>query len=488
MRARRARLLAAGCFLAACAAEPPPGATGATLSHATSGEAASELRLSGYTRLVLDVPEDTDLTGVLGGRLGELGILVDEVGPRHLVFTEQGRAEAGAADLVLELEGGSELVFPEVVEYLPAEDPALERIVAVGASLTQGVQGGVPSERGLRQSPGALVARQAGGHLPLPLLVPDLFPAIGPQDIGPPPECTVPDVATFVAEAAVDVLGVLVEDGEFAFERGRRDAELPPLHVAVGGSKVDDLVWGPEPEDFAGQFLARLVYAPYLPLGEELPHTQLELAAAAEPTLILCTDLVGNDVILSLTGPGDIDLEAITPVEELEVDLALAVEALAATGAEVFLATLPQPTLLPVTAEKRRALVAEGADPADVDATIAEVDAAAEAFNALLVAEAARHANVHVVDLAGLTAEAAESGLAVGDEVLRVEKFGGLLSTDGVHFSDVGYAFAANAFLDEVNTVLGTSVELVDLSEVLVDDPYQPTALEAGGLEVSACE
>ncbi len=66
---------------------------------------------------------------------------------------------------------------------------------------------------------------------------------------------------------------------------------------------------------------------------------------------------------------------------------------------------------------------------------------------------------------------------------LKVEKLVGLLSVDGVHFSDTGYALVANLFLDEIENVLGVEIERVPLEAVAQTDPYSPHALEEGGLD-----
>lgn len=469
----------------ACAADSKPGAERDFTVEPTTAP------LSGRTPLEVVLPPEVDVDAVVAvyveSELSLRGLELRTDGER-LRFVDQGSPRPGPAELVVVSADGTETRLPDAFTYTPAADPVFERIAALGASLTQGVQGGVPTAHGLLHSPGAFVASRSGGFLPLPLLVPDLFPTIGPADIGPAPECEVPGVSAFVGDAALEVVGQLSTGDGLDLSLGRQDPMLPAWHVAVGGAQVGDLEEGPASDDFAGQFLARLVYAPDVALGAPLPHSQLDLIDAAAPSLVLCTDLAGNDVILPVTRPGPIDLSALTPADAVAASVERVVARLAETGAEVFLATLPRPTLLPLAIDKRRRLVAEGYDAGEVDAVFETVDARAEANNAAMVAAADRYDNVHIVDLAGAVERVEAEGVAVGDQTLGPGKLGGLISTDGVHFSDTGYAMTANVFIERINDALGTDVPQVDLAAIAAADPYHPDALRAAGLDPTACD
>src|SRR5690606_14452507 len=93
-----------------------------------------------------------------------------------LTFHVQGAPQPGPADLVLHTADGDRVVRDAFVYDPPLAD--VGTLAAVGASLTMGVQGGVPSQRGALMSPSAQVARALGVHHPLPLLVDGLFPSI----------------------------------------------------------------------------------------------------------------------------------------------------------------------------------------------------------------------------------------------------------------------------------------------------------------------
>ena len=68
-----------------------------------------------------------------------------------------------------------------------------------------------------------------------------------------------------------------------------------------------------------------------------------------------------------------------------------------------------------------------------------------------------------------------------------VQKFGGLLGTDGVHFSDAGYAMVANLFIDAINAELGLDIPPIDLEPIVRADRASPAALVDAGLPIDQC-
>jgi lysophospholipase L1-like esterase len=475
--------------------QPKPTASGTVALSPDSGPA------SGYFQVRADLSDSDidpgDVQSLSLGGLSAYDLLAED--SITIAFTVQG-APPGPADLVLVTDGG-EQTFPGVFQYAGPVDPLFDRMVAVGASLTEGVQGGVPTAHGILHSPVAVIARQASAHLPLPLLVPDLFPVLGPTDVGPAPECTIPDVVDFVSDAAIDVLGRFQdpETGVFDFARGRVDADAPIQNLAVGGARITTTVDGIATSDFALQFMAHLVLEPNLAISEYVEGSQVDRAEALEPTLVITTDLFGNDVIGAVVNSDGIDPSAITPEDEFRAALESLLTRLSDTGAEVFIATLPRPTLLPTAAEytaaqvrrAREAAEAVGEDPdaaaaaeaAAVAEALDEIDAVADSYNQLLIDAAAGEPTVHIVHMAAEVDAIRADGIVVGDQVFRVDKLGGLLSVDGIHFSDTGYALVANLFLDAIEDELGVVVPRADMEAVAESDPFSPTALLAGGLD-----
>ncbi|MDP6932101.1 MAG: hypothetical protein QGG40_04255 [Myxococcota bacterium] len=427
------------------------------------------------------------VTGVAVG--GVPTYQLDEAQGELLTVWVQGHPEGGEVDLVIAA-GDVEHRFSKAFEYQTPSDPVFERMVAIGASLSQGVQAGVPSYHGSLQSPPSLIGQRVGAYLSLPLLVPGLFPAMQPSDIGPAPECEVPDVASYVAESAVEVLGHLTDDsGEFGYHNARVDPDMMPRNLSVGGTNIGHLVDGYPTDDFGVQFVAHLVLDPYGGLIDEIPWTQMELLEAEDPTLVVSTDLFGNDIIGAFLLGEELSLEFVTEAEAFQVDLDEVLERLSATGAEVFLATLPRPSLLPATSEKGTAMIEAGtATEQEVAELVDTVDGVAADYNDRLEEGAGSYDNIHVVDLAQAVVEFEADGLQVGGQTITVEKFGGLLSLDGVHFSDLGYALVANQFMDVMTQELGVQLDGIDLEAVLADDPYAPDTLRDGGLDPEDCD
>lgn len=473
-------------LLAVCGCEPPVEVPPVPVVNPASGP------LSGYFPVTVTLTEDgpaaDQVTAVRVGGVAAYGLTV--VDERTLSFVVQGYAEGDAVDIELET-GDGVVVIADAFTYEGPLDPAFERVYSVGASFAQGVQAGVPSQHAVLASPSHRLATQLGAHMPLPQLVPDLFPAMGVADLGPPPDCEVPLIVSYLAWSAMEALERMKdpETGIVGFQNARVDPGLEVRNFGVGGFRVREVLHSPDEDDFYRQFLAHIVYDPFAEIYDVVPASPVELVEVAEPTLVFSVDLFGNDLIDGYVQGNDIDSSEVTPVESFEVDLTETLARLSATGAQVFVANAPQPGVLPAAAERKRWLLAQGYDTAEhIDEELAAIDALAETFNQILDEKAAEHDNVHVVDLSGIVEEVSGSGITVGDELVTVERFGGLVSIDGLHFSDTGYAVLTNAFVDTINETLGTSVPAVDLQAVLAADPFAPANLVAAGLDVEACE
>lgn len=468
-------------FLALLACTPPAAEWAATVSPrggTATGYESITIELSGFA----DEPPLISRAW-LGGV--ELFDLPDEPS-ESFVATGQGSPLVGEVDLVLEVEGESTTI-PAAFEVAGPIDPVFGRMVGIGASFTMGVQNGVPSAHGALASPGMLVARQAGAHYSLPLLVPGLFPEIGTDDIGPFPACEVPDIPGFVANASADVITTLSDENGFVYWPGRETPDLMPQNLAVGGMKVGVLAFGTDA--FQLNFLAHLVYDPYGDLAEPPPNSQLELAVASEPTLVVSFDLLGNDLIASAVSDRYLEPSLATPVEDLVAPLDHIAAELNATGAQVFIANMPDPTLLGAARQKQALMVAEGEYTSEEAAAVAaEIRGFAVAYNAVLADAIAPYPNIHVVDVASVVADLAANGRAVGDTTLFVNLVGGFVSLDGVHFSNTGYGLLADTFVSAINEMLGMSLPAIDLAAIYAEDPNNLATLLAGGFDSESCD
>ncbi len=400
--------------------------------------------------------------------------------------TWQGAPSSGPVTVSLEVDGVV-LDFPEALVVNAPLDPVFARVVGVGASFTMGVQNGVPSDHGSLASPGMLLAQNAGAFYAVPLLVPGLFPEIGVADLGAAPRCEIPDIVEFVSDASVDVITTLADENGFAFAPGRVTPDLMPRDLAVGGAQVEVLAHGSDA--FELNFVAHLVYDPYGGLGDSPPYSQLELAIAAEPTLALSFDLLGNDLIWSVVTERYLDPSKATPVDELRAPLEEVLAGLSATGAEVFVANMPDPTVLGAARQKQALMVSEGLYTEDeAEAVAQQIRDLAVGYNVLLDSTAAPYANVHVVDVASVVADVAANGRELAGENVGITLLGGFISFDGLHFSNTGYALLAETFVTAINSTLGTDVPPVDIEAIYAADPMRLSALRAAGFDPADCE
>jgi lysophospholipase L1-like esterase len=488
------RIIGLALLLTGCAADVDDGDDRLTPSRGSStGYYPVQIELNG-TGLSADV-----ITAVTVGGIRAFALTATADGLQVIV---QGHGTPGPTEVVLHTESETRSL-DQFFMYEAPGDARFATMMAFGASLTQGVQAGVPSQRGALHSPAMYVARQLGAYLPTPLLLASLFPGLGPQHVGAPPACLLPNVGQEVAKQSIQVLSKLKDanTGKLSYAIARVDPDLDIANVAVGGSSLHDVLHGPDASNIGVSFVSHLVYDPYGPFLGPVTGSQIGLLEAGKPTILMSSDLLGNDIIGGLVLADTPDPSKLTPFDKLQADLEVLLKRLAATGAAVFIANVPRPTILPASATQRsrlierararakpaeRALAAQkAAEQADKD--LAVFDAYAVKANASLTEQAARYDNVHVVDLHAEVQAREATGVEAGANLLTLAKFGGLLGIDGVHFSDTGYALVANLFIDAINTKMTTAVPHVDIAEVHAKDPESPAAFKAAGLDVDAC-
>ena len=243
--------------------------------------------------------------------------------------------------------------------------------------------------------------------------------------------------------------------------------------------------------------------------------TQLQQAVAQRPTFV--TLWIGNnDVLGAATSGRVIEGVTITPVAQFEADFKAAVNALAATGARMAIANIPevtgipfvitvpavvinpatnQPVLVngqpvpligpngPLGAGDRVLLTATTelaqrngipvqlggsgkplSDAAVLSAAeVATITARVQAYNNIIRSEAAR-VGAAFVDINTEFRELASEGVNVGG-ITFTENFltGGVFSYDGEHPNAFGYAYIANLFIDAINEQFGGEIEPVNL-------------------------
>jgi len=449
--------------------------------------------LSGYLQVSIELPEEgpaaADVVQVVFGfnRAYQLTVVDD----RTVTGIIQGHPTAGEVDVTVET-GSETHLFEGAFLYEGPLDPAFDRLVTIGASFTQGVQSAVPTDHAILNSPAAVIARQSQAYLSLPQFKPNLFPPMTIDDVGAPPGCEVPPVVQYISWAMSSTLTQMVDPdtGEFGFHWGREDPDIEVWNLGVGSFTIREMAEGPDPDDSVQQFLAHLVYDPYGGIFDSVPSGPLPIVAELDPTIVVAVDFVGNNVVTPMLQSNVINPNNLISPEEFAGYLTSTLDQLEQTDAEIFVANLPDATQLPAVAERKRFLLEHGwQTEEEIDAALAEVVAAADAYNAEMAAQCAARQRVHLIDFeAEVQAINDAGGIDVGTATLTIDKFGGLVSYDGLHFTDVGYALLANITLETINAELGTDIPLADLAAVHAVDPYSNEAMIEAGLDPADCD
>lgn len=366
-----------------------------------------------------------------------------------------------------------------------AHAAGLGRVVVVGDSLAAGYQN---SSLLMTQQPhgfGSLVAEQAGSALPLPLIAPPGIPPVL-ELIG-----FAPDGSPIIQRAA-------------GISPGRVDPTVQAMNLAVPGhtalaalalkpdmlfDDLTDLVLG-LPGMFGGVF-----------------NSQVEWAEALAPDTVLLW-LGSNDTLwVAVYG----DLIALTPPAQFAAAFDQVMDRIAATGARIAVANVPDITVIPFLTPAEDVLAQVSAQtgypvpvlsailgigvgdylnpdafglipihlfsqtplPGNVvvDATeVAAVQAATAEMNAFISAKAAQH-GAALVDVHGLLNDVDRAGLVVGGQRLTTDFLGGIFTLDGIHPTNTAHAVLANAFIQGLNTTYGTDVPKVSVKQVSSGDP-----------------
>lgn len=445
-------------------------------------------QLSQFGHQVVETRSDAlaGLTGTLRISVGGIPAYdVQRVDERTVKFTVQGSPEPGNAEIVATTPSASARLG--TLYYSAPVERRLERLVAFGASLTMGSQDASISAHSQLAGPAAQLARATGAFLGLPLLKPGTLPSLEISDIDAT-SCRPRDADVFStvgARVQSELIAKLKDgNGDVSIGRARVDATLESRNVAIGGFRVAEAVTGAQ--SFFGTVLEHLVWDAQVDSAHLVAapaETMLDRVVALRPTTVITTDLFGNDFNnVNVYAEGVPDLAPLTPTAELRASLRTVLDRLGPTGAELFIATGPDATLLPQYDAKIAALRAAGFSEAEATGWRDALRARIGEYNQALREEAAGRSWVHVVELAALVDDVVAHGIDVGGTHLAGAPFGGLFSLDSMHFSDTGYAVLANLFLAAMDEAWGTKLPRLDLSEVMKSDPDSIEALRRAGL------
>ena len=357
----------------------------------------------------------------------------------------------------------------------------LSRLVVVGDSLSAGFQSGSLLDVQQVHGYASVVAAQAQEPLPLPLIgapgIPNVLILVSP---GPPP-------------VVAPVPGT---------SPGRDDFTVQPMDLAVPGQNVQDaLTTRPS---FPIDDLTDLVLG-FPGLLGGLSRSQVEWAENLSPTTIFVW--LGNDDALGVVFTGD--TSTLTPVPQFQTAFAEVMTRLAATGATIVVANVPDVTVVPflTAAEKVAAEVGLplsvigsilGIGPGDfvtpsafpliqailtnpllgplpgnvvLDASeVATVRSTIDQYNSFIAQQAQSH-GAALVDIHGLTAQLQARGFVAHGQRLTTDFLGGLFSLDGIHPTNTGYGLFADRFIDALNTNFAAGIPPANIEKIATTDP-----------------
>ncbi|MGH9943189.1 MAG: SGNH/GDSL hydrolase family protein [Pyrinomonadaceae bacterium] len=360
----------------------------------------------------------------------------------------------------------------------------LSRLVVVGDSLSAGFQNGSLLDRQQVNGYATLVALRARKTLPLPLIaepgVPNVLQLVSP---GPPPIILpAPGIST-----------------------GRTNPLEQPRNLAVPGARVQDALT--RRPDFPIDSLTDLVLGlPGLLGGQS--RSQVELAEVLRPTTVFLW--IGNNDALGAATAADPAL--LTPQADFEAAYRQVINRLAATGAKLVVANIPDVSVVPflTSAEDVARTIglplavigpalglaagdsvtpgafslipgilanpASGPLPGNVVLTAAEsntIRAAVRNYNRFIAAQVRRH-RAALVDINLVLNLIDRFGYFVAGRRLTTDFLGGLFSLDGVHPTNTGYAIVANQFILALNLRYLAFIPPVNVRRIALADPLVP--------------
>jgi hypothetical protein len=384
------------------------------------------------------------------------------------------------------------------------------RLVVVGDSLSAGVQNFSLLCSQQVHSYASVIAQQANAPLALPLV----------------PYPGVPNVLHLTNLSPVTVAPVSVPPVGFP----RIDPCQQPMNLSVPGvtlAQALSLVPSATPQSpveawadivlgFPNPIFARSCHTP----GAAL--TEIQQAVTLKPTAII--EWLGNNdaLVPALTG----ELNTLTPFSSFATSYQTLLDTLQKTKAHVVTASIPDVTKVPyftsvaTVAAKTNVPVGVAASklgigPNDllrpsasemalniltgvtagplpqncpppplmlpvstVPCVLTAKDAeylrfTIESFNLVIFAESLAH-GATFVDVYALVNELAAHGYNAGGKHLTTQFLGGIVSLDGIHPTNTGYAIIANQFIDTMNRSWNIHVPRANVDKVAAQDPLVP--------------
>ncbi len=383
--------------------------------------------------------------------------------------------------------------------------PGPLRLVVVGDSLSAGVQNFSLLDTQQPHGFAKVIADQAGWPLTLPLVPFPGAPNVLQYDPGPPSQ---------------------IVPAPGALKKLRDNPGVQPTNIAVPGLTVlTAFTLRPSLQpSTAEQYWATIVLG-YPNLPAKAP-TEMELAESlltkfTSPKLAL--EWLGNNdaLVPALVG----QISALTPVDQFAVSYAQVLDKLAATGAPMVTATVPDVTEVPfftsvqsIASETQLplsyvtsklnigpndylrppavplalAILSNPSNPGPLpavcpaplpdlgsdtlpcvltDADAKTIRGVVNCYNLIIEVQTIAHGGF-IVDIHALVDQIYRSGYQLpSGEVLTADFFGGLFSLDGIHPTNTGYGVIANEFIKGLNTYLHAHIPAANISAIFEADP-----------------
>jgi len=365
--------------------------------------------------------------------------------------------------------------------------------VFLGDSLTAGYQSGSLLDTQQVHGWAPLVATQAQFNIVQPLIAfPGAPNVLQLTSLGPPPVITTAPGTT----------------------TGRDNFAVQPTDVAVPGAFVNDVLSTvPLANPAAGQQQLNQLVLGFPGLGYGQAFSQMQWAIQMQPTTIFLW--IGNNdaLIADLTGTPS----SMTPLASFTSQYTQLIQALSAlTPAHLVIGNIPDVTLVPYL-QPAGAVLAEysaatGIPAAQLSALFgisagdfvtpqglteinailagtqksplsdagvltaaeaAEVRSTVNSYNQVITQQA-QSVGATLVDINALITKVASQGVTISGYTGTTAFLGGIFSLDGIHPTNTGYALVANAFIDAMNTGIGTKIPDVNLASVAATDPLWP--------------
>jgi lysophospholipase L1-like esterase len=401
--------------------------------------------------------------------------------------------------------------------YLPPVSPVFNNVYTIGASFSAGTQSNSINVEGQLHGPVALAIEQLQAYFGNPLATEPGLPH--------KPLLTEINRASGLVEvdsgAALNEIITLVNAGGGTFSKVRIDPKLKAHNLSIPGSGARHMVDGTNgPDDIGFTIFSVFNQQPevdvFSAIGDPVDEGVLppiEVIEANQPTAVFSSiDFFGNDVL------GGDDL----PTSEIKADLLEMFQRVGAIPSRpaFFALTLLDVNVVPGDAfgqDERYEVLRTNAAMVEAANQVNEELAAQGLAPRIFIGdffspffelvEANPNTAIDINGLQGtiVTGDNGENDLLVVDadgdtQRIGLDLFEGLISLDGLHLTNTGYAVIANGLIDLVNRSIGPNavdprnrlmaVEMpfIDIAQILANDPLAPKNLEAERLAVNAAE